>query len=83
MGAATKPKLCYPGLATAGCDFPQPLNGLAASVWRAGEARAIRVARRIESGTVWINESLAFSPHAPFAGLLEYTNGKTIALRRA
>lgn len=70
--------------------------GLAATVWTADETRAVRVANQIEAGSVWINEALALSPFAAFgghkqsgvgtenglAGLLEYTNRKTITIQR-
>lgn len=71
--------------------------GLAATVWTKDEERALRVASQLEAGSVWINEALALSPFATFgghkqsglgkenglAGLLEYTNAKTITIRRA
>ncbi|WP_292024009.1 MULTISPECIES: aldehyde dehydrogenase family protein [unclassified Brevundimonas] len=71
--------------------------GLAATVWTKDEDRAMRVASQLEAGSVWINEGLALSPFAAFAGhkqsgvgqenglggLLEYTNPKTVTLRRA
>lgn len=70
--------------------------GLAATVWTADEDRARRLARRIEAGSVWINEALALSPFAAFGGhkqsgvgqengiggLLEFTNTKTITVKR-
>ena len=69
--------------------------GLASTVWTADTERANRVARQLEAGSVWINEGLALSPFATFAGhkqsgvgrenglagLLEYTNTKTITHR--
>ncbi|MEO0033934.1 MAG: hypothetical protein RIS94_3692, partial [Pseudomonadota bacterium] len=71
--------------------------GLAGTVWTNDEARALRVAARLETGTVWINEALALSPFAVFgghkqsgmgrenglSGLLEYTNSQTVTIRRA
>jgi acyl-CoA reductase-like NAD-dependent aldehyde dehydrogenase len=42
--------------------------GLGASVWSRDAARATEVAKEIDSGTVWINQHLALSPHAPFGG---------------
>ncbi|CAN5298530.1 aldehyde dehydrogenase family protein [soil metagenome] len=70
--------------------------GLAGSVWSVDEARALRVAAQLETGTVWINEALALTPHAVFgghkqsgvgvengvSGILEYTNPQTVTLRR-
>ncbi|QQV77385.1 aldehyde dehydrogenase family protein [Sphingomonas aliaeris] len=71
--------------------------GLGASVWSADEDRALAVARRIASGTVWINETQHLTPLAAFGGmkqsglgveggregLLEYTNAQTVTRRRS
>ena len=71
--------------------------GLAASVWSRDVAQARAVAKRIEAGTVWINEIHSFSPHVAFGGhkqsgigienalegLAEYTNAQTIVTNRA
>lgn len=70
--------------------------GLAATIWTGDEARALRLASRIEAGSVWINEALALSPFAAFGGhkqsgvgqengiggLEEFTNPKTVTIRR-
>lgn len=42
--------------------------GLGGSVWSADRDRAYDVARRIDSGMVWVNEHLDFAPHIPFGG---------------
>jgi acyl-CoA reductase-like NAD-dependent aldehyde dehydrogenase len=42
--------------------------GLGASVWSANVERAAGVARELEAGTVWVNQHLALTPKAPFAG---------------
>jgi acyl-CoA reductase-like NAD-dependent aldehyde dehydrogenase len=42
--------------------------GLAASVWGRDLARAEAVARRIEAGTVWINQAHVFAPNIAFGG---------------
>jgi aldehyde dehydrogenase (NAD+) len=69
--------------------------GLASTVWTNDEARALRVAEKLEAGSVWINEALAIHPFAAFgghkqsglgsengvSGLLEYTNAKTVTIR--
>jgi acyl-CoA reductase-like NAD-dependent aldehyde dehydrogenase len=70
--------------------------GLGGSVWSADEDRALAIAQRIASGTVWINETQHLSPLAPFGGikqsgqgveggvdgLLEYTNSQTLVRHR-
>jgi acyl-CoA reductase-like NAD-dependent aldehyde dehydrogenase len=71
--------------------------GLAGAVWSANIDRALAVARRMETGTVWINDNLQNAPHIPFAGfkqsgvgvengregLLEFTQPKTIFVPKA
>ncbi|QIB65108.1 aldehyde dehydrogenase family protein [Kineobactrum salinum] len=71
-------------------------TGLAGSVWSNDLEQAHEVAGRLQTGTVWINEMFAFSPHAPFSGhkqsglgaehgmegLLEFTNTQTITTRK-
>lgn len=42
--------------------------GLGGSVWGADVARATQVAMRLQSGTVWVNQHMALSPHIPFRG---------------
>ncbi len=70
-------------------------TGLGGSVWSNDLEQARRIGERLQTGTVWINEMFAFSPHAPFgghkqsgvgvehgmAGLLEFTNIQTITSR--
>ena len=43
--------------------------GLGASVWSGDVDRAIAVADRIESGSVWVNQHVAIGPHIPMAGV--------------
>jgi acyl-CoA reductase-like NAD-dependent aldehyde dehydrogenase len=45
--------------------------GLGASVWSGNLQRAQAVAEQISSGTVWINQHLAFGPHIPLSGAKE------------
>jgi aldehyde dehydrogenase (NAD+) len=42
--------------------------GLAAGVWTADIARCLKVAARLESGTVWVNTYRVSSPLSPFGG---------------
>jgi (Z)-2-((N-methylformamido)methylene)-5-hydroxybutyrolactone dehydrogenase len=42
--------------------------GLAAGVWTRDIARAHRVARRVQAGTVWVNTYRATVPQSPFGG---------------
>jgi acyl-CoA reductase-like NAD-dependent aldehyde dehydrogenase len=44
-------------------------NGLGGSVWSADLRRATEVGKRLECGTVWINEHGAVQPDAPFGGV--------------
>jgi len=66
--------------------------GLAGAVWSKDIDQAVAIARRLETGTIWINSNLQNLPHVPFAGfkqsgfgvengqagLLEFTQAKTI-----
>jgi acyl-CoA reductase-like NAD-dependent aldehyde dehydrogenase len=42
--------------------------GLAGAVWSKNEAQALDIARRLETGTVWINQNLNLRPDTPFGG---------------
>lgn len=42
--------------------------GLAGAVWSADIEQAKAVARRLETGTVWVNSNLMLRPDVPFAG---------------
>jgi acyl-CoA reductase-like NAD-dependent aldehyde dehydrogenase len=42
--------------------------GLAGAVWSADVDKAKSVARRLDTGTVWVNTNLAMLPSVPFAG---------------
>ncbi|MDX8356428.1 aldehyde dehydrogenase family protein [Sphingopyxis terrae] len=71
--------------------------GLGGSVWSADPEAAVKVAERLETGTVWINESFYVMPWTPFAGhklsglgvengnegLLEFTIPQTISMVKA
>ena len=71
--------------------------GLGGSVWSANTDQALAVAQRLQSGTVWVNETQHLSPLASFGGhkqsgvgvengaegLAEYTNAQTIVVKKA
>lgn len=42
--------------------------GLGGSVWSSNEERAADVARRLDTGTAWVNQHPALSPTVPFGG---------------
>lgn len=42
--------------------------GLAGTVWSADTDAAMRIAERMDTGNIWINEGLALSPFAAFGG---------------
>lgn len=42
--------------------------GLAGAVWSADTDKAIEIARRMETGTVWVNQNLVVRPDTPFGG---------------
>ncbi|MFC3053767.1 aldehyde dehydrogenase family protein [Kordiimonas pumila] len=70
-------------------------TGLGGSVWSADTDKAYEIAKKLETGTVWINEMFAFSHKATFSGhkqsgvgvehgiegLLEFTNTQTITVK--
>lgn len=70
--------------------------GLGGSVWSSDPDKALEVGGRLQTGTVWINETQYLTPLAAFAGhgqsglgvegglegLLEYTNPQTIVVRK-
>jgi len=70
--------------------------GLGGSVWSSDPDKALAVGARLQTGTVWINETQYLTPLAAFAGhgqsglgvegglegLLAYTNPQTIVVRK-
>lgn len=42
--------------------------GLAGAVWSSDVEQAVQIARRLETGTVWINQNLTLRADTPFAG---------------
>lgn len=71
--------------------------GLAGAVWSKDVDFAVTVAKRLDTGTVWINQNLQSTPMIPLAGhkhsgfgvenglagLLEYTQPKTLFIPKA
>ncbi|MGH2982448.1 MAG: aldehyde dehydrogenase family protein, partial [Solirubrobacterales bacterium] len=53
------------------------IYGLAGAVWSADEARAVGVARRMQTGQVEINGG-AFNPLAPFGGYKQSGHGREL-----
>jgi acyl-CoA reductase-like NAD-dependent aldehyde dehydrogenase len=43
--------------------------GLGATVWSASTERAVQVAQRLETGTVWVNKHLDLPPTVPYGGV--------------
>ncbi len=72
-------------------------NGLGGSVWSSDPARAVEIGKRLECGSVWINEHGAVQPDAPFGGvkqsgigvefgkhgLAEFTTIQTVKIMKA
>ncbi|WP_427306125.1 aldehyde dehydrogenase family protein [Cupriavidus sp. H39] len=70
--------------------------GLGGSVWGRDAEAAMRVALRLNTGTVWVNQIHTIGPDKPMAGhkqsgvgiengvdgLLEYTVPRTVSLKR-
>lgn len=70
--------------------------GLGGSIWTKDVSRGVEIARRLETGTVWINHSMYIMPWTPFAGhkhsglgvengqdgLLEFTIPQTITIAK-
>lgn len=54
--------------------------GLAAGVWSTNPDRALRVAQRLRSGTVWINEWHLISEKAPFGGYKQSGVGREFGM---
>ncbi|MDB5970144.1 MAG: aldehyde dehydrogenase [Hydrocarboniphaga sp.] len=70
--------------------------GLGASVWAGDYQQGLAIAKRLQAGTVWVNQIHALSPHVPLAGhkqsglgvengvhgLLEYTMPQTLSVKK-
>ncbi|MBX7043894.1 MAG: aldehyde dehydrogenase family protein [Ignavibacteria bacterium] len=54
--------------------------GLGGAVWSGDDARALRLAERLRTGTVWINEYHLLSDRAPFGGYKQSGIGREFGL---
>ncbi|HEX5877660.1 MAG TPA: aldehyde dehydrogenase family protein, partial [Actinomycetota bacterium] len=52
--------------------------GLAGAVWSRDSARAVRLAERLRTGTVWVNDYHLLNPRYPFGGYKQSGVGREL-----
>ncbi len=60
------------------CIANDSMYGLGGAVWSKNEERAIAVARRLETGTVWINDYHLLNVRFPFGGYKQSGVGREL-----